>query len=111
MLSLLKAKKIYTCIVKMSRRITTAIYGKYDPDTTDKTLLKLQNEYRHSDAIKRIKDEEEKYLLEKWYFMRKFFDAENLCEDIMRINEEFRLRWIMQKKRSIMKRMLIKYYE
>ena len=84
----------------MSRRITTAIYGKYDPDTTDKTLLKLQNEYRHSGAIKRIKDEEEKYLLEKWYFMRKFFGAENLCEDIMRINEEFRVRWIMQKKKE-----------
>ena len=100
MLSTLKDKKIYTCIIKMSRRITTAIYGKYDPDTSDKTLLKLQHEYRCSIVFKRINEEEEKYLLEKWYFMRKFFEAENLCEDILRINDEFRLSWIKQKRKD-----------
>ena len=44
----------------MSRRITTAIYGKYDPDTSDKTLLKLQHEYS-SIVFKRINEEENIY--------------------------------------------------
>ena len=100
MVSTLKDKEIYTCIVKMSRRITTAIYGKYDPDTSDKTLWKLLNEYRCSDVFRIINEEEEKYLLEKWNFVRKFFEAENLCEDILRINDEFRLNWIKQKRKE-----------
>ena len=84
----------------MSRRITTAIFGKYDPETTDKTLLKLKTEYRYSQVFKRINDEEEKYLLEKWYFMRKFFEAENLYEDIVKINDEFNLKWILKKRKE-----------
>ena len=32
--------------------------------------------------------------------MRKFFEAENLGEDILRINDEFRLSWIKQKRKE-----------
>ena len=100
MLSLLKAKYIYTCIVKMSRRITTEIYGKYCPDTNDKTLWKLLNEYRCSDVFRIINEEELKYFLEKWYYMIKFFEAEYLCEDILRINDEFRIKWATYKRKE-----------
>ena len=84
----------------MSRKITTAIYGKYDPDTTDKTLWKLLNEYRCSDVFRIINEEELKYFLEKWYFMRKFFEAEDTCEDILRINEEFSIKWAAYKRKQ-----------
>ena len=99
-MSTLKKIKIYSCIVKMSRKITTAIYGKYDPDTTDKTLWKLLNEYRCSDVFRIINEEELKYFLEKWYFIRKFFEAEDICEDILRINEEFSIKWAAYKRKQ-----------
>ena len=33
-------------------------------------------------------------------FLRKFFDAEKLCEDIIHLNEEFRLKWLTQKRKE-----------
>ena len=37
-----KEIKTYNCInIKMNRKITTAIFGHYNPETTDKTLWKL----------------------------------------------------------------------
>ena len=53
-----------------------------------------------SQYFKQLKDEEMKYLLEKWYFLRKCFDAEKLCEDIIDLNEEFRLKWLTQKRKE-----------
>ena len=84
----------------MNRKITTAMYGHYNPDTTDKILWQLLGEYRKSEMCKTIMEEENKYFLEKWYFMRKFFEAEFLCEEILKVNEEFRLKSLAQKRKE-----------
>ena len=41
-----------------------------------------------------------KYFLEKWYYMRKFFEAEYLSQDILRINDEFRIKWATHKRKK-----------
>ena len=84
----------------MNRKITTAIFGRYDPWIADSALLPIDYKYRMSQYYKQLKEEEMKYLLEKWYFLRKFFNAEKLCEDIIHINEEFRLKWLTQKRKE-----------
>ena len=91
-MSRLEKIKTCACTENMNRKITTAIYGHYNPDTADKTLWQLLGEYRKSEMCKTIMEEETKYFLEKWYFMRKFFEAEFLCEEILKVNEEFRLK-------------------
>ena len=76
MLSRLKIKTYtYIYITKMNRKITTAIFGRYDPWIADSALLPIDYKYRMSQYYKQLKEEEMKYLLEKWYFLSKFFDA------------------------------------
>ena len=38
--------------------------------------------------------------MEKWYYMRKFFEAEYLSQDILRINDEFRIKWATHKRKK-----------
>ena len=84
----------------MNHKLTTAIFGKFNPYIADGTVWKIEMKYKSSEAYKTIKLEEDKYLIQKWYFLRKFFEAESLGEDILNINEEFRLRQLHQKRRE-----------
>ena len=84
----------------MNRKNTTAIFGQYDPYILDNALCYVHRKYIKSQEYIQLREEEEKYLLEKWNLMRKFFDAENLCEDIERINQEFRIKCILQKRKE-----------
>ena len=83
----------------MNNKITTAIFGLGYPETTDKTLLGLLNDYGSSDVFRKIQEEKNKILLENWYFMRKFFEAEDVCIIIWRANAEFRIKWATQKRK------------
>ena len=86
----------------MNRKITTSIFGMYDPYILDPdwTLRFMYMKYTSSEAYRILKEEEMKYLIEKWYFLRKFFSAESLGDDILKINDGIRLKHIQQKRRE-----------
>ena len=84
----------------MNKKITTAIFVLGYPETTNKTLLGLLNDYGSSDVFRKIQEEKKIFSLEKWYFMRKFFEAEDVCRIIWRANAEFRIKWVTPKRKE-----------
>ena len=47
----------------MNHKITTAIFGRFDPYIGDATLRDVELIYKSSEAYKTIKEEEMKYLI------------------------------------------------
>ena len=55
------------------KKITTRIFGTYDPYLSDVGVSTVSDEYNKSRNYKAIKEMEKTYITEKWNYMRKFF--------------------------------------
>jgi len=83
----------------MNWKIKVSIFGRYDPYIVDADLAQLYLKYKSSDGYKLIKEEETKYLLEKWYNLRNCFESETLAVEIENINDEFKHKGVLQQRK------------
>ena len=75
------------------------VFGQYDPYIADSDLWKIKSEYIKSEYFKSLKREESIYLLEKWNFLRNFFEAENLYHEIQEATYSFIKKWDSQQRK------------
>ncbi len=83
----------------MNKKYSARIFGAYDPYIGDNKLLSLHTAYINSSAYKEIAESRVKYLLEKWNFMRKFFEAEFIANEIDKVNVDFNINGISNKEK------------
>ena len=83
----------------MNNKFPIRIFGLYDPCFSDIKLIQLDIAYKKSECYKIIMHEQVVYLREKWNYMRKFFEAESLIDDIEKVNDDFRYKWGLQQRK------------
>ena len=83
----------------MNNKFPIRIFGLYDPCFSDIKLIQLDIAYKKSECYKIIMHEQVVYLREKWNYMRKFFEAESLIDDIEKVNDDFRCKWGLQQRK------------
>ena len=83
-------------------KLTHLMFGSYYPCIADKDMLLICTKYLHTEHYKNIKSEEQKYLIEKWKYLREYFEAEELVGFIQQANNEFYSRWYSQQRKNIM---------
>jgi len=81
-------------------KITHLMFGSYYPCIADKDMLLTCTKYLHAEQYKNIKIEEQKYLIEKWKYLREYFEAEELVGFIQQANDEFYSRWYSQQRKK-----------
>ena len=80
-------------------KITHLMFGSYYPCIADKNMLLTCTKYLHAEQYKNIKTEEQKYLVEKWKYLREYFEAEELVGFIQQANDGFYSRWYSQQRK------------
>ena len=83
----------------MKNNFTIRIFGLYDPYISDNKLIQLYIAYKKSESYKKIIQEQVVYLREKWNYMRMFFEAESLIDDIEKVNIDFKCKWNLEQRK------------
>ena len=86
--------------MEKKERIPTLVFGCFQPYTTDKDIEPLLFSYLRTAHYKDVIKIKEQYLVEKWTCLREIFEPETICKDLRKINEDLRLKHILQQRRE-----------
>ena len=67
------------------------MFGKFNPDFEMQEISRINFKYLHSDEFKIIKQEEEKYVLEKWQYLKQFLKSKEVEECIEKAEKQLAL--------------------
>ena len=80
------------------KKNTTLMFGAFEPNLSDNELFPFYRAYMKN-VFKNLDEERNNYLIEKWNFMRNFFEAEFINEEIDKVNIEFNHKNYLQKRK------------
>ena len=81
-------------------KIALIKFGFFDPYFIDTKMSKLFDEFRKSEQYKQIVRLQKELFVEKYNFLRNFFDAEEIYRELQFVNDEFRIK-CMQEQRKV----------
>ena len=84
------------------------MFGKFNPDFEMQEISRINFKYLHSDEFKIIKQEEEKYVLEKWQYLKQFLKSKEVEECIEKAERQLKKELELETKKFTMQIMLRK---
>ena len=75
------------------------MFGKFNPDFEIQEISRINFKYLHSDEFKIIKQEEEKYVLEKWQYLKQFLKSKEVEECIEKAEKQLKKELELEKQK------------